>query len=153
MSNYKIKSQNLIIECGYDRPMDYVFVQLIQNDEYLYSNLNDCDIDFTCQTDFTYFDKKLKKEFNVEVPEELKVKVLEDRAEFLDLLEIIPLQITASIESSEKEDKCSFTILIGQHINKNSYAILKKEYFKSKSDALTRINQINGSFVDDIDDI
>lgn len=152
MSNYKIKSKNLIIECGYDRPMDYVFVQLIKENEYLYSNINDCEIDFTCQTDFTYFDEKLK-EFQVEIPEEFKVKVLKDRAEFLDSLEIIPLQIYSSIESSEKEDKCSFTILIGQHINKNSYAILKKEYFKSKSDALTRINQINGSFVDDIDDI
>ncbi len=152
MSNYKIKSKNLIIECGYDRPMDYVFVQLIKDDEYLYSNINDCDIDFTCQTDFTYFDEKLK-EFQVEIPEELKVKVLKDRAEFLDSLEIIPLQITASIESSEKEDKCRIVVLIGQHLNKSSYPILKKEYFKSKSSALTRINQINGSFVDDIDDI
>ena len=38
MSKYiNVTENGLIIECGFDRPMDYVFVQVIKGDDYLYS--------------------------------------------------------------------------------------------------------------------
>ena len=61
MSRYTEKiNENTIIELGYDKPMDYVFVQVIKDGEYLYSNINDDEVSFTLQTDFSHFDKRLK---------------------------------------------------------------------------------------------
>ena len=62
MSKYTTVTKNgITIECGYDISMDYVFVQVIKDNEYLYSNLNDCEIESLQQIDFTHFDKKLKE--------------------------------------------------------------------------------------------
>lgn len=156
MSNYKhIKDDGLVIECGYDRPMDYVFVQIIKENEYLYSNLNDCAIDCFQQTDFTYFDEKLK-EYNLEVPEEFKIKTLLDRAKYLKNLETLPFQILAAYNPDLiSVDDRKFGIEIGQYIPGSDWIlnIQEYEYYKTESQALTRVNQINGSFIDDWDDL
>lgn len=156
MSNYKhVRDDGLIIECGYDRPMDYVFVQVIKDNEYLYSNLDDCEINCFQQTDFTHFDEKLK-EFNLEVPEDLKIKTLLDRAKYLKTLENIPFQILASYNSDLiSEDDRKFGIEIGQYIPGSGCILNIKEYeyYKTESEALSRVNQINGACIDDWDDL
>lgn len=156
MSNYKhINNDGLVIECGYDRPMDYVFVQVIKDNEYLYSNLNDSEIDCFQQTDFTHFDEKLK-EFNLEVPENLKIKTLLDRAKYLKTLENIPFQILASYNSDLiSVDDRKFGIEIGQYIPGSDFVfnIQEYEYYKTESEALSRVNQINGACIDDWDDL
>ena len=95
MSKYiNVTENGLIIECGFDRPMDYVFVQVIKDNDYLYSNLDDHEIDCFKQTDFTLFDEKLKS-LSLEIPEDLKIKTLLDRTKYLENLESIPFQIIA----------------------------------------------------------
>ena len=80
MSNYKKDMGNYIFEVGYDRHMDYIFVQVIckKTDKYLYSNLNDKDILFSSQIDFTYFDEKLLS-LGFKIPEDLKAITMFDR--------------------------------------------------------------------------
>lgn len=159
MSNYKTQlPDGNILECGYDNRMDFVFVQVIdtKNEDYLYSNLNDMEINFPDIIDFEYFDEVLAK-LNYEVPEELKIQVLKDRALKLSTFENIHMQIVAFYDENhcdkEKEDK--FVVAIGQLIeNKSAHEnILMYEYYDKLSLAFARINQINGAFVDDIDDI
>lgn len=156
MSKYiKVTENGLIIECGYDRPMDYVFVQVIKNNEYLYSNINDFDIDFTSQIDFTYFDQKINS-LGLEIPEDLKIKTLLDRAKYLENLESIPFQIIAGFNAdliSENDSK--FGIEIGQYVPGSEWTdnIKEYEYFKTESEALSRVNQINGAFIDNWDEL
>lgn len=156
MSKYtEITKNGLIIEVGYDRPMDYVFVQVIKNNDYLYSNLNDSDIDFTSQTDFSHFDEKIKT-LGLEIPEELKIKTLLDRAKYLSSLESIPYQIIAGYNPDLiSEDGRKFGIEIGQYVPGFVWTdnIKEYEYFNTESEALSRVNQINGAFVDDFEDI
>ena len=156
MSKYTTVTKNgLIIECGYDRPMDYVFVQVIENNDYLYSNLDDHEIDCFKQTDFTHFDEKLKS-LGIEIPEDLKIKTLLDRAKYLKTLENIPFQILASYNSDLfSVDDRKFGIEIGQYIPGSDFVfnIQEYEYYKTESEALTRVNQINGAFIDDWDDL
>lgn len=156
MSKYtEITKNGLIIEVGYDRPMDYVFVQVIKNNDYLYSNLNDSDIDFTFQTDFSHFDEKIKT-LGLEIPEELKIKTLLDRAKYLSSLESIPYQIIAGYNPDLiSEDGRKFGIEIGQYVPGFVWTdnIKEYEYFNTESEALSRVNQINGAFVDDFEDI
>jgi hypothetical protein len=156
MSKYTTVTKNgLIIECGYDRPMDYVFVQVIENNDYLYSNLDDHEIDCFKQTDFTLFDEKLKS-LSLEIPEDLKIKTLLDRTKYLENLESIPFQIIAGFNADLiSEDDRKFGIEIGQYIPGYEWTdnIKEYEYFKTKSEALTRVNQINGAFIDDWDDL
>ena len=153
MSKYThITKDGMILEVGYDKPMDYIFVQVIKNNNYLYSNINDYEIDFTCQTDFSHFDRKMK-EMKIEIPEELKVKTLQDRANYISTLESFPCQIISSrSEFLEKEHKGKFAILIYQNIPYRDEN-LRSELFDKESDAIARMNQINGACIDDWDDL
>ncbi len=156
MSNYKHTTENgIIIEVGFDRPMDYVFVQVIKGDDYLYSNLDDHEIDCFKQIDFTYFDEKLKS-LNIVIPEELKIKTLQDRAKYLDSLDYMLGQIKAGYNPDlVSEDDRKFGIEIGKELPGYDWClnIEEYEYFKTESEALTRVNQINGAFIDDWDDL
>lgn len=156
MSKYIETLKNgLILEAGYDRPMDYVFVQVIKNGEYLYSNINDSEIDFTCQTDFSHFDKKISK-LGIQIPEELKIRVLLDRADFIKSLKKIPNQICAyhNEDLIGADDGRNFGVEIYQEDGEDSGTeALDYEFFRTESEALTRINQINGAFIDDVDDL
>ena len=156
MSKYiKVTENGLIIECGYDRPMDYVFVQVIKDNDYLYSNLDDHEIDCFKQTDFTLFDEKLKS-LSLEIPEDLKIKTLLDRTKYLENLESIPFQIIAGFNADLiSEDDRKFGIEIGQYIPGSEWTdnIQEYEYFKIESEALSRVNQINGAFIDNWDEL
>lgn len=156
MSKYThITKDGMILEVGYDRPMDYVFVQVIKNNDYLYSNLNDSEINFTCETDFSHFDKKMKT-LGLEIPEELKIKTLLDRAKYLTSLESIPYQIIAGYNPALiSEDDRKFGIEIGQYVPGFVWSdnIKEYEFFNAESEALARVNQINGAFVDDFEDL
>ena len=156
MSKYiNVTENGLIIECGFDRPMDYVFVQVIKDNDYLYSNLDDHEIDCIKQTDFTHFDEKLKS-LGIEIPEDLKIKTLLDRAKYLKTLENIPFQILASYNSDLiSVDDRKFGIEIGQYIPGSDFVfnIQEYEYYKTESEALSRVNQINGACIDDWDDL
>lgn len=145
MSKYThITKDGMILEVGYDSPMDYVFVQVLKNNDYLYSNINDCEINFTHQIDFAYFDTKMK-ELGIEIPEELKVKVLTDRANYIGNLESFPGQIIASLNEEVENG-----IVIFQN---PFFENTKYESFEKKSEALTRMNQINGACIDDWEDL
>lgn len=149
MSKYIETLKNgLILEAGYDRPMDYVFVQVIKNGEYLYSNINDSKIDFTSQIDFEHFDKKMSN-LGIQIPEEIKIKTLLDRKKYLDSLEPIEDQIKAYLNSDLiSEDDREY----GIEIYRNN-EVIDYEFYYKESEALTRINQINGAFIDDVDDL
>ena len=155
MSRYTEKiNENTIIELGYDKQMDYVFVQVIKDGEYLYSNINDESISFTLQTDFSHFDKKVK-ELGLEIPEDLKIKTLNDRADFLETLVKIPNQILASYNQdlTGAGDGRDFGVEIYQSEDGEYLEALDYEFFHTESEALARVNQINGAFIDDIEDL
>lgn len=156
MSQYKHNTKNKTIIYGYDKQMDYIFIMLFNHkDKMIYSNIDDRTIDFTSQIDFTYFEKILET-FNVELPEEEKIKVLKERAEYLDTLETIDYQIKARFNSDLiGEDDRKFGIEIGQILPLTEWSLNIQEYefFKSEIDALTRVNIINGAFIDSWSDL
>lgn len=155
MSRYtKRIDKNTIIELGYDKPMDYVFVQVIKDGEYLYSNINDDEINFTMQNDFSHFDKKVS-ELGLEIPEDLKIKTLYDRAYFLKTIEKIPNQILAyhNEDLLGTDDGRDFGVEIYQSKNGEYTGVLDYEFFHTESEALARVNQINGAFIDDVEDL
>lgn len=155
MSKYThITKDGIILEVGYDSQMDYVFVQVIKNNDYLYSNLNDSEINFTCETDFTYFDKKMKT-LGLEIPEELKVKTLQDRTTHIDSIDCnIYERVVASYNKvlNEESDK-PFAVEIYQTISIDYSCLLLCEFFYKESEAIARVNQINGSFISDFEDL
>jgi hypothetical protein len=155
MSRYTKKiGKNTIIELGYDKPMDYVFVQVIKDGEYLYSNINDDEINFTMQIDFSHFDKKVR-ELGLEIPEDLKINTLNDRAAFLKTLVKIPNQILASYNQdlTGAGDGRDFGVEIYQSEDGDYLEALDYEFFSTESLALARENQINGAFIDDVEDL
>lgn len=82
--------ENIILEIGYDRPCNYIFMQIIDKNEesYIYSNINDMEIDFINHRDIDYFINKAKNEFNIEIPKEHIINVLCEANNKLNLCDI-----------------------------------------------------------------
>lgn len=155
MSNYTHTADEITIEVGFEKSRDYIFVQVIKGNDYLYSNLDDRDINYLNQIDFTYFDEKLKS-LSIEIPEKLKIKTLQDRAKYLDSLDPMLGQIKAGYNPDlVSEDDRKFGIEIGKELPGYDWSlnIEEYEYFHTESEALTRVNLINGAFIDDWDDL
>lgn len=154
MSKYTQRLGNdTTIEVGYDRQMDYVFVQVIKNGEYLYSNIDDPNINFSLQNDFSHFDVEIRK-LGLEIPEDLKVKALNDRADYFKSIESIPNQIFAYYnEDLIGEDDRTFGVEIYQFIDGLHPEVLDYNFFHTESEAIARANQINCSFIDNINDL
>ncbi|MCT7563339.1 hypothetical protein ACOTWR_11675 [Aliarcobacter butzleri] len=155
MSRYTQQlNDKTIIELGYDKPMDYVFVQVIKDGEYLYSNINDPEISFTLETDFRHFDVEVRK-LGFEIPESLKVKTLEDRADYLETLEKEENQILAFYNDDliGDGDGRDYGVEIYRDIDGLHNDVIDYEFFATESEALARANQINGAFIDDEDDL
>lgn len=123
----------------------------------VYSNLNDTNINFSNEIDFTHFDKILE-EFNISLPESEKIKVIKERLEYLDTIDDIPFRIKARYSNDlvgAPGSKKQFGIEVGQRIGDSDCFdnIEHYEFFESKLEAYTRVNQINGAFIDDWQDI
>lgn len=154
MSVYTTTIKDVIIQLGYDNKMDYVFVQVFRNGEYLYSNITDENISFTLQTDFSHFDDEVKK-LGLEIPEDLKIKTLNDRAFYLKSIEKIPNQILSYYNEDliGAGDGRDFGVEIYQSIDRGYQEVLDYEFFSTESLALARVNQINGAFIDDVENL
>jgi hypothetical protein len=76
MSQHILNINEKKILCGYDKPLNYVFMLVFdKEDELLYSNINDENIDFTKITDFNYFVNIAKEKFDIDIPEDTKIAI------------------------------------------------------------------------------
>ena len=72
MSQYKFSNNGKNILCGYDTALNYVFMVIFdENEEMVYSNMNDTNICFMNHLDFDYFVQLAKEQFSIEFPSDI----------------------------------------------------------------------------------
>lgn len=155
MSHFLHEQESKTIAYGYDRLFDYVFIMIYQDEDMIYSNINDKRINYVNQIDFTYFDKVLRKH-GLNLPDEEKINILKERATYLDSFELEDHLIKSRVNLElEGKDDLEFVVEVGQHFENIIWYenIGQKEYFSNIVDAYTRVNIINGAFVYDYEDI
>lgn len=77
MSHHTYDHKNIHVGIGYDRVLDYVFCNIYDGDDLLYSNLDD-EHAGTFQQDVDYY-RPILKQFGIEVPETLFVETKRDQ--------------------------------------------------------------------------